>query len=69
MVLFADLIVLFDLRLFEGAEGNVMFDQGFPQAKFTSQPAKKRKKGKRVKREGEEVSGRFARLWVRLRFI
>lgn len=31
MALFAELIVLFDLRLFQDAQGNEVFGQGFPQ--------------------------------------
>lgn len=45
MVLFAELIVLFDLRLFKDAEGMEVFGQGFPQAKFTLQVGQG-KKGK-----------------------
>lgn len=43
MVLFAELTVMFDLRLFWGAEGNEVFGQGFPQAKFNSQLGKGKK--------------------------
>lgn len=35
VVLFAELIVLFDLRLFEVAQGNEVFGQGFSRAKLT----------------------------------
>lgn len=55
MVLFAELIVLFDLRLFEAAEGNEVFGQGFPQAKFSSQLGQG-KKGKKSWRKGKRES-------------
>lgn len=35
VVLFAELIVLFDLRRFEVAQGNEVFGQGFAQSKLT----------------------------------
>lgn len=54
MGVFAELIVLFDLRLFKDAEGNEVFGQGYPQAEFTSHLGQG-KKGKRSwKREDKK---------------
>lgn len=51
MALFAELIVLFDLRLFQDAQGNEVFGQGFPWEQSLPHNLERRRKLKKKKKE------------------
>lgn len=60
MALFAELIVLFDLRLLQDAQGNEVFGQGFPQEQslphnLKGEEKKIFKKGKVVQKAGRKA--------------
>lgn len=51
MALFAELIVLFDLRLFQDAQGNEVFGQGFPWEQSLPHNLERRRKLKKKRRK------------------
>lgn len=55
MALFAKLIVLFDLRLFQDAQGNEVFGQGFPWEQSLPHNLERRRKLKK-KKEGKKTT-------------